>query len=103
MADRTVSISQSARDDLRQLLIYLVDSGSSVPTARRFVAGIETQCRTLSHFPHRGLQRSDIRPGLRLLALDRRSVVAYVIEAETIIVTNIFHAGQDFEALLRDA
>lgn len=101
MADYKVRFRQSARDDLRSILLYLVESGASPTEARRYTEMLENQCYKLAYYPHRGRSRDDIRTGLRLLPVHRRAAIAYVIEQGTVRITNIFHAGQDFETLLR--
>lgn len=62
-----------------------------------------TYCETLSTFPHRGAQRSDIRPGLRITDYRRRAVIAVEVNDATRVVSvlGVFYGGRDFESALR--
>ena len=42
-------------------------------------------------------------PGLRTVTFERSAIIGYVIEENKVRITNVFHGGRDFEALLRDA
>ena len=49
-----------------------------------------------------GVDRADIRTGLRVMPLWRRLVVAYQVEPDRVRVLRVFAAGQDYEAIMRD-
>ena len=49
-------------------------------------------------FPDRGAQRDDIKAGLRILTIERKTVVTYFVKAGDVIISNIFHGGRDWEA-----
>lgn len=70
--------------------------------ALRFVADIRDRCRVLTEHPHIGKSRDDLGPGIRILPMLGRVVVAYRIEPDAIEVTRVFYGGQDYEAILRD-
>lgn len=97
-----VAFREEAVSDLATIFAYILENTGSPASAKNHVKRLEQQCNALSLFPHRGIQRNDIRPGLRLLPIERRSVIAYIIEVEAVRIINIFHAGQDFDTLLRD-
>src|SRR5690554_2657829 len=97
-----VAFREEAVSDLAAIFAYILENTGSPAAAKNHVERLEQQCNALSLFPHRGIQRNDIRPGLRLLPIVRRSVIAYTIDANAVRITNIFHAGQDFEVLLRN-
>jgi len=44
----------------------------------------------------RGAARDDIRPGLRLLAFERRVSIAFLIEGERVVILRILNAGRQF-------
>lgn len=48
-----------------------------------------------------GVERPDIRAGLRVMPLWRRLIVAYQVEPDRVRVLRVFAAGQDYEAILR--
>lgn len=97
-----VAFREQAVSDLAAIFAYILENTGSPASARNHIERLERQCQALSLFPRRGIQRNDIRPGLRVLPIERRSVIAYVVESDGIRITSIFHAGQDFEALLRE-
>lgn len=102
MSSYRVVISEGAENDLIGIYQFILENTGSPTLALERVDHLFEQCHKLHRFPHRGIQRNDIRPGLRLLPIERRSLIAYIIDAEVVRVTNIFHAGQDFDTLLRD-
>lgn len=55
--------------------------------AAGYVDAVITYCEGLAGFPHRGLARDDIRPGLHTTSYKKR--------------IGIFHGGRDYEAILR--
>lgn len=62
-------------------------------------------CEKLVLFPLRGVPREDIRPGLRLSHHKGRTVIAYLVDEPTglVSIVGVFHGGQDHEtALLSD-
>lgn len=100
MARLRVFLSEAAVSDLEGLYYFLIESGASGETALNYVLDIESRCQDLGSTPLIGRLRTDIRDGLRIFPVKRRSVIAYVIKDDVVLITNIFHAGQDFEALL---
>ena len=61
-----------------------------------------TCCEELQTFPHRGTQRDDIRPGLRVTHYRKRSVIAFVVDADQVSILGVFYGGQDYEAALQE-
>ncbi len=72
--------------------------------AEVFIGRIVAECRSLSTFPERGIQRDDIRPNLRTKSFARRVMIAFSIDPTslTVAVLGVFYGGQAFESLLRD-
>jgi toxin ParE1/3/4 len=70
--------------------------------AASFVQDIRDRCRPLCVHPKLGRARGDLGPGIRILPMLGRVVVAYRITPTTILVTRVFYGGQDYEAILRD-
>jgi plasmid stabilization system protein ParE len=57
----------------------------------------------LRTFPHRGTQRDDIRPGLRVTNYKKRAVIAFAVDDGRVSILGVFYGGQDDEtALLED-
>lgn len=90
-----------AEDDLSALYDYIADH-SSLARAGDFTMRIEAACMALAAFPRRGVPRDDLVPGLRTLAFERRAVIAYRVDRQTVKILRIFYAGRNFEKELVD-
>lgn len=96
-----VIFSPEAEEQLVTLYHYIADAASP-DIAARFTDAIVTHCEGLRTFPHRGSQRDDIRPGLRVTNYRKRVVIAFAVDAELISIIGVFYGGQDYEAMLKD-
>ncbi len=103
MKTYTVVFAPQAEDDLVEILEYIAEHGSPA-VAARYTEAIVAYCETLSTFPHRGTQRGDIRPGLRVTNYRRRVVIAFEVDdvARVVSVLGVFYGGRDFERALGD-
>lgn len=98
---RTVVFTPEARDDLFELYDYIAGRGAP-NAALAYVERLETRCLVLADFPEQGRRRDDIRPGLRLLGFERRTMIAFHVTASSIVIDRIFHGGQDVLAAFDD-
>ena len=62
-----------------------------------YIDRIEDCCRNLSVFPGRGSRHDDLRAGLRVLGFERRAVIAFQINAETVTILRILYGGRSVE------
>jgi plasmid stabilization system protein ParE len=83
-----------AEDDLSNLYDYLAEA-THPDSAFEFVWNLRRHCFSLADFSERGARRDDVLPGLRILALERRTVIAYLVEDHVSILA-IFHGGQNW-------
>jgi toxin ParE1/3/4 len=95
-----VVFSPQAMDQLLELHGYIAGA-ASLGTAARYTEAIVSYCESLRTFPHRGTQRDDVRPGLRITHYKGRTVIAFAVDSEQISIIGIFYGGQDHESLLR--
>ena len=70
-----VVFTPEAEDQLTAPYRYVAGASSSDITAD-FTDAIVSYCEGLAQFPHRGTDRSDIRPGLRTSSDKKRAVIA---------------------------
>ena len=95
--------SSAARADVNALVDYIAVSSGSALVALRYINRIQARCQKIGDAPRGGRQRDDLMPGLRTVTFERSAIIGYVIEENKVRITNVFHGGRDFEALLRDA
>jgi toxin ParE1/3/4 len=94
-----VTIRPEAEQDLQTIYDLIAEDNPSAAIA--FIRRLRELCRSLDALPRRGVPRDDLRPGLRILGVERRAVIAYRIVGNVVEVTNIFYGGRDYEAILR--
>lgn len=84
-----------------ELFEYITEQGS--PTnAARYTEAIVEYCETLTTFPHRGMLRDDIRPGLRITNYRKRAVIAFEVDdaLARVAILGVYYGGLDFERAL---
>ena len=79
-----------------------IETRASTAIADGFAQRIVDFCKRLAHFPKRGTSRDDILPGLRMIGMDRRLTIAFMVLPDRVLIEGIFYGGQDFETRLRD-
>jgi len=84
----------------RDLFVHPGKSGSNA-TALNYVQRTHRKCGEIGFAPLAHVERPDIWPGLRMAVFERRIVILYVVQNETIRITNILSGSPDYEALLR--
>lgn len=89
-----IKLLPEAEDDLTAIYAYIRDNGSP-EIARGYVQRIQAFLRGFDTFPERGTLRNDIRPGLRMVGFERRVTVAFVVEGDTVIFSNILYGGRE--------
>lgn len=89
--------------DLRDIYGWVFRVSQNPVTADGFTSRIVQACEKVGDAPFGGRPRDDLLPGLRLTPFERRAVIAYLVEGETVHVTNIFYGGRDYDALYRSA
>jgi len=96
-----VIFSPEAAEQLAALYHYIA-AASSPDIAARYTDAIVTYCESLSGFPVRGVQRDDVRPGLRITNYKKRAVIAFAVSGEQVSILGVFYGGQDYESILQD-
>jgi plasmid stabilization system protein ParE len=75
---------------------------ASPKIANDYVGRLIGICESLSHHPERGVSRSDIRPGLRTIAYQKRAVIAYSLIGDVVTIIGIFTGGRDYASGLSE-
>lgn len=91
-----IRLTDAAETDLER--IYQgISERASPGIARGYVNRILGYLAGFDVFPERGRVRDEIRPGLRIVGFERRVSIAFVVEAEEVVVLRILYAGQQLE------
>ena len=96
-----VVYTPEAQAQLAELYRYIA-AAASPEIALHYTDGIVTYCESLRIFPHRGIKRDDVRPGLRIASYRKRVVIAFHLDADRIAVLGVFYGGQNYEAALHE-
>lgn len=96
-----VVFSKQAEHQLVALFDYISDQGAPL-AAEQYTSAIIDFCESLSTFPMRGTDRSDIRRGLRLTNYRGSAIIAYSVDvkAKRVSILGVFYGGQSLETLL---
>ena len=65
-----------------------------------YIERIEKYCRGFAEFPHRGIIRDDLLPGLRVVGFERRISLAFHVQPNRVTFVRILYGGRDVEALI---
>ena len=102
MKQYTVVLTPEAEEQPAELYGYIADRATDT-TALRYTTAVVDYCAKLKDFPHRGTQRDDIRPGLRITSFKKNTVIAFSVNQTLALVTviGIFHGGRNIVAALQ--
>lgn len=98
MTPLEVVFSEQADDDIAAIYQWIARETASLETALGFVSRIVDRCEAIGDVPHGGTARDDLVPGLRTVPFERTALIAYRIEDDHIVITNIFYRGRDVDA-----
>lgn len=96
-----VEISPEADYDLARIYLGVYETSRNPLVADRFLDRLIGRCERIGDAPHGGRPRDDLEPGLRTVPFEHSAVIAYRIEADRVLITNVFYGGRDYEALYR--
>jgi toxin ParE1/3/4 len=96
----SVAFAPEAQDQLAELYQFIAHANAPV-VAERYVDAIITYCESLAVSPHRGTQRDDIRPGMRITHYKKSSIVAFTVMGQQVTVLGVYYGGQDYETALQ--
>lgn len=96
-----VTYRETASADILAVYRWVYEVSLDPVTAERFTARLVAACQRIGDAPFGGRARDDLSPGLRTMPFEKRAVIAYLVEAETVVITNVFYGGRDYEALYK--
>ncbi len=95
----TVKITDTAKNDLREIAFYIADSAKNIDVASNFVGELQERCLQLINFPNSGAFPKDRilkSSGYRFLP-HKEYLICYTVEEETktVYVNAFFNAKKD--------
>ncbi len=98
MTDYRVVFAPEANKQLLALQEYITKAASAF-VAQSYTKGIVIYCKSLAQFPHRGNQRDDLLPGLRITHYKKRTAIAFVVDEDAgeVNIVGIWYGGQQYE------
>ena len=95
-----VSYRNSAQDDLLVIYRAIVEVSQNRQTATNYLRRLRDRCDKIGDAPFVGVARPDIGPGLRMAVFERRIVILYAVEGDTVRIVNILSGARDYATLL---
>ncbi|RXT43008.1 plasmid stabilization protein [Bosea sp. Tri-44] len=89
-----IRLLPEAEADLAAIYDYIRDHASQ-SIAQGYVQRIMTYLTGFDTFPERGTRRDDIRPGLRIVGFERWVTIAFLVEGDEVIVSNVLYGGRE--------
>jgi len=98
-----VSLKPDAIADLQTIYEYIALEKGMPEVAWAYIQRLEKSCNKLENAPLRGQKRDDLRKNLRIVPIDKNAVAAFEVDEDAQLVTilNIFHGGQDYDAIMK--
>jgi toxin ParE1/3/4 len=97
-----VQYRPEAAADIEHIFSYVLAKSQSLITAIRYTDRIYARCEAIGDAPHGGAGRPDIGKGTRMVPFEKAAVILYIVEQETVWITNVFAGGRDYETILRE-
>ena len=99
-----VKITDTAKNDLREIALYIAESSKNVDIALNFVGELQECCNQLVNFPNSGAFPKDRilkSSGYRFLT-HKEYLICYTIneESKTVYVSAFFNAKKDYFRVL---
>ena len=97
-----VYLMPDAIKDLEHIYEYVSTESGFPERAWAFIEKLRLKCQKLETAPLRGQQRNDLMKDLRIYPLNKKTVVAFVVDEEqqAVRIMNIFYGGRDYEAIM---
>ena len=100
-----VYLMPDAIKDLEAIYGYIADKSGFSERAWAYVEKLRQKCDEMETAPLRGQQRDDLMQNMRVAPIDKKAVVAFIVDEEkrAVLVLNIFYGGRDYEALMMES
>lgn len=101
MTEYSVTFTPEAEEQLAEIYHYIAEKATA-NSALRYTNAIVDFCASMKTFPHRGVARDDIRPGLRISNYKKNAIVAFAVDDVQLIVTiiGVFYGGRNYADII---
>jgi len=84
---------------------HIVEKIGYTQRAWKYVEKLRSKCADLDYAPQRGIKRDDLMHGLRIVAVDKKTVIACLVKekAAEVHILNVIYGGRDYESLFEDS
>jgi toxin ParE1/3/4 len=89
-----VAFRPRATADLDDIYDFIVRDSPAAAIA--FVRRIREHCAKLAYRPELGPRRDDLAAGIRILPFERRTVIIYRIDGDTVRILRVLYGGRDY-------
>lgn len=88
-----------AIEDLAEISLWIVGQADK-DVAHRYVERLKAFALRIGGYPHGGTPRDEFAPGMRSVTFERRYLIVYRVESETVIIMRIVSSYRDVTAVL---
>ena len=100
-----VLVTDTAKQDLREIALYILEESGSAETAKQFVNELRSECEKLTDFPNAGALPKDrilMSLGYRYIPHKDYLIFYSVDEAQkTVHILSVFNAKKDYMRVMR--
>lgn len=96
-----IVFAPDSRDDLPQFY-RLIAKRFWTARAQAYTVRIVSYCLGFATFPERGIQRDDLRPGLRIIGFRRRVTIAFHVMGGRVTIDRVLYGGRDLSKAFRN-
>jgi toxin ParE1/3/4 len=100
MRQLVVRYRPQATDDILDIAAYVLDRSQNIASAHAYIDRLYARCERIGHAPLAGAAREDLGLGFRMAVFERRIVILYRLEDDSVWITNVISGGRDYETLL---
>ncbi len=92
---------QTAQNDVDNLYDWIADQVGG-ETADDYIGRIKTHVEKLADLPGWGAPREELGAGVQTITFRRRTVIAYLVEDETVKILSVFHGGRALQGPFKE-
>lgn len=102
----TVLLTDTAKQDLRDIAIWIAEQSRDIEVAKRFVNELRERCKKLDEFPYAGAFPQDriLKSAEFRFVTHKEYLIFYLVDEEnkTVNVMAIFNAKKDYMRIMRN-